>query len=118
MTKLYREMDFINKQRTVNIIARLRMFMQIKIQRENLKLKIEICFKKYHDTVIKYLKISNINEILLSNFFSIAKIRIRIINKNYIFPFFVITIILQLATKAINFNIKIYFNIEHRNTVT
>lgn len=56
MTKLYREMDFINKQRTVNIIARLWMFMQIKI-REDLKLKVEICFKKYHDKVMKYLKI-------------------------------------------------------------
>lgn len=43
-------MDFINKQRTVNIIARLWMFMQIKI-REDLKLKVEICFKKYHDKI-------------------------------------------------------------------
>ena len=109
MTKLYREMDFINKQRTVNIIARLWMFMQIKI-REDLKLKVEICFKKYHDKVMKYLKISNINEILLSNFFFRSlKLEMinRIINKTCIFPFFVIKIILQLATKAINFDIKI-----------
>ena len=100
-------MDFINKQRTVNIIARLWMFMQIKI-REDLKLKVEICFKKYHDKVMKYLKI--LMKYYYPIFFSIVKTRndqSDKINKNCIFPFFVIKIILQLATKAINFDIKI-----------